>query len=295
VRVVVVASINVDLVVAVERLPAAGETVAGGRFARHGGGKGANQAVAAARLGADVAVVGAVGDDDLGAEALAELEREGIDVGAVQRLGGVPTGVAAIVVDRAGENQIAVASGANAALEPAAVEAALAERLTGPAGVVLLVHEIEPPAVAAGARAAAAAGWTVVLNPAPARALDPEVLAASPILTPNLAEARELSGEDAPEAAARALAGRTGAPVLVTLGAQGALLLDGDAVQRLPAPEVEAVDTTGAGDTVNGALAAELAGGRPIADAARFALAAAARSTTAPGARGGMPRRDDLA
>jgi ribokinase len=294
VRVVVVASINVDLVVAVEKLPAAGETVAGGRFARHGGGKGANQAVAAARLGADVAVVGAVGDDDLGTEALAELEAEGIDLAAVARLAGVPTGVAAIVVDRAGENQIAVASGANAELDPAAVEAAVRERLEDPPGVVLLVHEVLPEVVTAGARAAADAGWTVVLNPAPARALDQAVLDAHPVLTPNAAEARELTGEADPEAAARALAARTGAPVLVTLGGEGAVLLDGDAVERIPAPAVEAVDTTGAGDTVNGALAAELAAGRPIREAAAFALAAAARSTTAPGARGGMPRREDL-
>ena len=293
-RVVVVASINVDLVVAVQRLPAAGETVAGGRFARHGGGKGANQAVAAARLGADVAVVGAVGDDDLGEEALAGLEAEGIDVGGVARLEGVPTGVAAIVVDAAGENQIAVASGANAQLDPMSVQRAVADRLGAGRGVVLLGHEVPSGAVAAGARAAAAAGWMVVLNPAPARPLDADVLAAHPLLTPNRAEACELAGNDDADAAARALAARTGAPVLVTLGGDGALLADGEGVQRLPTPRVQVVDTTGAGDTVNGALAVELAGGRSLPDAARFALAAAARSTTAPGARGGMPRRDEL-
>src|SRR3954451_4368398 len=134
--VVVVGSINADLVVAVERLPAPGETVSGGRFARHGGGKGANQAVAAARLGATVAMIGAVGDDDLGEAALRELADEGVDVSGVVRLPGEPTGVALIAVDAAGENQIAVASGANAALTAAHVPA-----LDGD-GVVLLGHEV---------------------------------------------------------------------------------------------------------------------------------------------------------
>ena len=296
-RVVVVGSINVDLVVAVERLPAAGETVAGGRFAQHGGGKSANQAVAAARLGASVALVGAVGEDAMGDDAIAALEAEGIDVSGVARLD-APTGVALIVVDAAGENQIAVASGANAALDPDHVNAELA-RLLGTAppafpsrGIVLLGHEVSPAVVAAAASAAHAAGWPVVLNPAPARALPDAALA---VLTPNTSEAAQLTGSDDPEAAARALADRTGAAVLITLGADGALLLepDGEPV-RLPATRVDVVDTTGAGDTVNGALAAELAAGRSLVDAARFALRAAALSTTAPGARGGMPRRAEV-
>ena len=310
--VVVVGSVNADLVVSVSRLPRAGETVSGGTFARHGGGKGANQAVAAARLGARVAFVGAVGADDLGDEALRELEAEGVDVAAVARLDGVATGVAAIVVDERGENQIAVASGANAALGAGDVTRAL-ERLLAPAndghggpgraatgdddaaggrGVVLLGHEVPAAVVVAGIAGARSAGWTLVLNPAPARELPEDV--AGVILTPNADEARELAAEDGVEAAARALAARTGAPVLVTLGAEGALLLDGDRLERLPAPAVEVVDTTGAGDTVNGALAAELAAGRPLRDAVKLALTAAALSTRAPGARSGMPRRDEL-
>jgi len=304
-------------VVSVRRLPAAGETVTGGTFARHGGGKGANQAVAAARLGARVAFVGAVGADDLGDEALRELEAEGVDVSAVARLEGVATGVAAIVVDERGENQIAVASGANAALGADNVARAL-ERLLAPAadglaagdddaaggpgravacaeggrGIVLLGHEVPAAAVVAGIAAARSAGWPVVLNPAPARALPDDV--AGVVLTPNADEARDLAGEDGVEAAARALAARTGAPVLVTLGAEGALLLDGDRAERLHAPAVEVVDTTGAGDAVNGALAAELAAGRPLRDAVKLALTAAALSTRTPGARSGMPRRDEL-
>jgi ribokinase len=286
-RVVVVGSINADLVVVTERLPGPGETVSGGRFARHGGGKGANQAVAAARLGARVAMVGAVGADELGDAALRELEAEGVDVSAVARLD-EPTGVALIVVDADGENQIAVASGANAALTAGQV----ALTLDGD-GVVLLGHEVPDDVVIAGAEAAAAAGWTPILNPAPAREIPDRVLAAGPILTPNASEAARLTGEEDPEAAARKLRERTGAAVLVTLGARGALLLDRE-LERLGAPRVDVVDTTGAGDTVNGALAAELAAGRTLADAARFAIAAAAVSTGREGARGGMPRRDEL-
>jgi ribokinase len=287
--VVVVGSVNADLVVSVRRLPRPGETVAGGTFARHGGGKGANQAVAAARLGAQVAFVGAVGADDLGDEALAQLAAEGVDVSAAVRLDDVATGVAVIVVDERAENQIAVASGANAALTGAHVDAAL--DLDG-AGVVLLGHEVSEDAVLAGARAARAAGWTAILNPAPARPL-PDGLDGV-LLTPNADEARALTGEGDAEAAARGLAARTGAPVLVTLGGDGALLLD-ETFERLPAPRVAPVDTTGAGDTVNGALAAELAAGRPLRDAAAFAVRAAALSTQKAGAREGMPRRVEVA
>jgi ribokinase len=291
--VVVVGSVNADLVVSVGRLPQPGETVTGGTFARHGGGKGANQAVAAARMGARVALVAAVGADDLGDEALRELAAEGVDVSAVARLDGVPTGVAAIVVDEGGENQIAVASGANAELDGDVVEAALG-RLTAahPPGVVLLGHEVPDTAVAGGIRAARAAGRLAVLNPAPARPLPADVEGV--ILTPNADEARALAGERDVGEAARALAARTGAPVLVTLGAEGAVLLDEGRSGRLPAPAVGVVDTTGAGDAVNGALAAELAAGQPIAAAARFAIAAAALSTRAAGARAGMPRRDEV-
>jgi ribokinase len=291
-RVVVVGSVNVDLVVSVGQLPRAGETVAGGTFARHGGGKGANQAVAAARAGAEVAMVGAVGNDEMGHEALEELAGEGIDTTHVARLDGVPTGVALIVVDEAGENQIAVASGANAALDAPAVERGLAALLDSRDGLVLLGNEVPEAAVAAGLRAARAAGWQVVLNPAPARPAGADL--GGVVLTPNADEARTLAAEADVEAAARVLAARTSAPVLVTLGADGALLLDSDELQRHPAPPVSVVDTTGAGDTVNGALAAELAAGRPLTDAVRFALAAAALSTTAAGARTAMPRRDEV-
>ena len=283
-RVIIVGSINADLVVVTERLPAAGETTTGGTFAQHGGGKGANQAVAAARLGAEVTMVGAVGDDDLGGAALRALRDEGIDITQIAVVE-EPTGVALIVVDEHGENQIAVASGANAT-------AFLGELDLHGEGVMLLSHEVSAEVVERAARAAADAGWPVVLNPAPARALPDVPLA---VLTPNRTEAAELSGEDEPEAAARVLADRTGAAVLITLGADGALLLEpGTEPVRLPATKIDVVDTTGAGDTVNGALAAELANGASLKDAAAFALRAAAISTTKPGARGGMPRREEV-
>jgi ribokinase len=291
-RVLVIGSVNVDLVVSVARLPAPGETVTGGRLARHGGGKSANQAVAAARLGAAVELVAAVGDDDLGAEALAELEREGVGVARVARSARTPTGVALIVVDDAGENQIAVASGANAELGRDAVEPAPAA--AAPA-VVLLGLEVPDAAVRAGALAGAAAGARLVLNPAPARPLEDAVLDLGPILTPNAAEARALTGAPDAEAAARALVERTGAPVVVTLGADGALVAEpGGAAERIAALEVDVVDTTGAGDAFNGALAAELAAGAPLGGAARLAVTAAGLSCRAAGARAGMPRREDL-
>src|SRR4051794_25390369 len=164
-HVIVAGSINADLVVTLPRLPAAGETVAGGEFSRHGGGKGANQAVAAARMGARVTMVGAVGDDDLGSDAIAALEAEGIDASAVARLDGIATGVALIAVDSAGENQIAVASGANAAVDAGAVGSAVS---AADDGLLLLNHEVAEEVILAAARAAKG---RIVLNPAPARRL----------------------------------------------------------------------------------------------------------------------------
>ena len=273
----VVGSVNADLVVRLSRLPAPGETVSGGTFERHPGGKSANQAVAAARLGAQVAFVGAVGDDDLGADAVAALEHEGIDCSGVARLDDAPTGVALIVVDEAGENQIAVASGANARLADPA--------LPPGARIVLLGLEVPDEAILGAARAAGDA--RIVLNPAPARPLPDELLDRGPILTPNEAEACTLAGERDAKAAARTLEQRTGAPVVVTLGARGALV-SGEVIAP---PPVQVVDTTGAGDAFTGALAAELARGADIRAAVRFATAAAALSTRAAGAREGMPGR----
>ena len=278
-------------------MPAPGETVTGGSFARHLGGKGANQAVAAARLGAHVVFVGAVGDDEFGRSAVSDLASEGIDVSRVLVIESGSTGVAVIVVDEGGENQIAVASGANASIDAALVEAALGSDLAlgdAAGGVFLANLEIADEGVLAGARLAARAGMTVIVNPAPARELSGELMALRPILVPNQVEAEALTGEHDPQAAARILAARSGAAVIVTLGPAGALLVDEGVVELIPAPLVEVVDTTGAGDTFAGALAEEIAAGTPLIDAARFAVRAAALSVTVAGARGGMPSRADV-
>jgi ribokinase len=292
--VLVVGSVNVDLVVRAARLPRPGETVTGGHFAQHHGGKGANQAVAASRMGASVTFVGAVGDDEAGAAALAALRSEGIETSRVVVLPGVATGVALIVVDSEGENQIAVASGANALLDSGRVGAALAGHDMPAGGVYLANLEVPDDALLAGAEFAYRHGSRVVINSSPARPLPAELLAMRPIIVVNAGEAEALSGEARPELAGRALAARTGRTAIVTLGAGGALVFDGGRPARIPAPPVETVDATGAGDAFAGAFAAELAGGAQVIDAVRTAVAAGALSVTRPGARAGMPTRDDL-
>src|SRR4051794_38830116 len=214
VQVLVVGSVNVDLIMSVDVLPGPGETVTGGRFHQGGGGKGANQAVAAATAGAEALLVGAVGDDLHGREQRAALEAAGVDTMHVLDVAGAPTGVAFVTVAADGTNQIAVASGANAHLDPDL--AAYAVRALDPArAAVLLGFEVpDAPLIAAG-REAAGRGIPIVLNPAPARPLDDALAALGPVLTPNEQEARALGG-------AGPLAARTGAPVVVTRGGRGA-------------------------------------------------------------------------
>lgn len=298
--VLVVGAVNVDLVVVAPRLPGPGETVVGPGMERHGGGKGANAAVAAARAGAEVRYVGAVGADDLGAAALEELRAAGVDVTDVAVLDDVATGTALIVVDGKGENQIAVGAGANAQVDPAAVRAALA-RAAGWVGCVLVSTEIPAGAVAAAVQDAVAQGIPCVLNPAPVLPELGELLTLGPLVTPNAGELRDLSevlGGEGETVAARAaeLAARSSSPVVVTLGADGALVVEPDGVvTEIPAhapPQVR--DTTGAGDTFNGVLAAALAAGRPIGEAARRAGVAASLSVGAAGARAGMPSADEI-
>jgi ribokinase len=297
-RVVVVGSINVDLVVRGVRLPAPGETVTGGVFERHHGGKGANQAVAAARFGASTALVGAVGGDRFGEEARAALVEAGVDASSVATNVEGATGVAVILVDDAGENLIGVASGANGRLTAEEVTEALS-RLGPDAGDVLLVsREIPAAAVRAGLNAARAAGARTILDPAPADGLDATELALVNILTPNRGELSVVAR--AAVEPVEALAGRLLGPglvreaIVVTLGAEGALLVDAAGARRFPAPAVVAVDATGAGDAFNGVLAAMLAAGSSLDEAVGRAVAAATRSTTVAGAREGMPRRAEL-
>ncbi|MCD2147385.1 PfkB family carbohydrate kinase [Gordonia paraffinivorans] len=293
--VLVVGALNVDLVVAADRLPGPGETVVGPRLDKFGGGKGANAAIAAARMKVPVRYCGAVGDDELGREALAELSASGVDVTDVAVLDDVATGTALIVVDAAGENQIAVAAGANAALTPAHVRLAV-ERAEGWAGCVLVSTEISPAAVNAAVAAASEIGLLCVLNPAP---VHDEVVAsarAASVLTPNSSELRDLCTAlslqftDVGEAAAT-VARATGAYLVVTRGSHGALVAGPDGtVDHLPALTVSDVrDTTGAGDTFNGALAAALSSGMPVGAASTLAVRAASLSVRHVGARTGMP------
>jgi ribokinase len=284
----IIGSINVDLVVSADHLPAPGETVLGGRFAVHDGGKGANQAVAAARAGARVVMIGAVGSDPHGDRSLAALDIEGIDVSRVRRVADEPTGVALIAVGPRGENQIVVAPGANAAFElDEADRTAIRE-----AAVVLTNHEIPPAVTLASLAAARDAGAISILNPAPARALSADVLGMKAILTPNEHELVVAIGNEVTGSALDELAARNTAPVLVTQGPAGVILAEDGRRERFPGhPAPDVIDTTGAGDTFNGVLAAWLATGADLDTAVRAAVVAGALSVAAAGARGGMPTR----
>jgi ribokinase len=296
-RVIVVGSVNVDLVVRGGRLPAPGETVTGGLFERHDGGKGGNQAVAAARLGAFVHIIGAVGAESFGSEARAALAAQGVDVSGLATIPDAATGIALILVDAAGENVISVASGANRMVGAATVEAEL-DRLGTLAGdVVLVSNELAPSTVAAALRTARAAGARTILNPAPASGLDRALLRFVDLLTPNRGELAELSGGDSIDselaAAARSLPVRES--VIVTLGSAGALVVPREgAARNVPSISIEAVDSTGAGDAFNGALAAALAEGRDLDAAVRRAVTAGGLATTRAGAREGMPTAAEL-
>ena len=290
--VTVVGSLNEDVLVTVDRLPGRGETVIGSATRVAPGGKGANQAAAAGRLGPGVTMVGRVGDDPAGERQRAALAGLDVDVRTVLSTPGEPTGTATIPVEAAGgENLIVVVPGANAALGVEDVERAEVRE----AGVVLL--QLENPLSTVAAAAAAARG-TVVLNPAPARPLPSGLLSLVDVLVPNEHELVSLAGADQRErtpAELVRLARQLGAgAVVVTLGARGALLVptDGPALLQ-PPPEVSPVDTTGAGDCFCGALAQALARGEDLPAAGRYAVAAAAASTTGPGARGALP--DDAA
>jgi ribokinase len=295
-RVVVVGSVNVDLVVSVERLPGRGETVVGGRFARHHGGKGGNQAIAAARLGAATHFVGAVGDDQFGKEARAALEAGGVDLDGLITLPNHATGVALIVVDERGENSIAVAGGANAALTSVQVRQAMKRLELTRGDVVLVGHEIRTGATHEALRLARIAGATTILNPAPVGELGRETLDLADLLTPNEIELEALVGPGSASAGARRLLGPEPGrrAVLVSLGRRGGLLLAGKLARAIPAPAVTPIDTVGAGDALNGALAAGLAAGLALPDAARRAVVAASLAVTRAGAREGMPTTTEL-
>jgi len=293
----VLGSLNVDLVTHVPALPRPGETVLGDRLRTFGGGKGANQAVAAARLGGRVAMVGRVGSDAGGDSLLRQLERDGVNTAGVVRDGDEPTGAALIMVGAGGENLIAVAPGANGRVGAADVERALSA--AGPGGLLVLQLEIPMEAAAHALRGAASRGRRAVLNAAPAAALAPELLRGLEALVVNEPEAAALLRRPLEEAAgalaaARALHEAGARLAVVTLGAAGAALCDADG-PRLAAPfPVTAVDTTAAGDAFVGALAVGLATGLPAAEAVRLGCAAGAAAVTRAGAQDSLPGSADL-
>jgi ribokinase len=287
-RVVVVGSINMDLVTLAPRFASPGETILGERFLTVHGGKGANQAVAAARLGADVALIGAVGDDAFGIQLHDGLAHEGVSMEHVARTANCGSGTASITVAE-GENHIIVVPGANATVTPAQIERAQATLAS--ADAILVQMEIPLESVEATLRLGQRVGKPVILNPAPAQKLPLEWLKLARYLTPNQHELAILLGADASEDF-RALMQRAPAPVVLTRGGEGAWYRDGGEPMLQPGFEVEVVDTTGAGDTFNAALAVFLREGLPAA--VRKACAAAALSVTRLGAQGGMPTRAEL-
>lgn len=291
--VVVVGSVNADLVVGVDRRPAPGETVLGSDLATHPGGKGANQAVAAARLGGRAGIVGRVGDDGHGALLRGALAGDGVDLAHLVTTPGAPTGVALITVGPDGDNSIIVSPGANARLGPDDVEAARA-MITG-ASVVSVQLEVPLPAVRAAAGIAARAGARVVLNLSPAAPVPGELLALCDPLVVNAHEAAFLlgGGGDARTMAA-ALAGSGPRSAVVTLGAGGAVVADGAGTTAIPSPKADAVDTTGAGDAFTAALCLRLARGDSLRDAARYAARAGAAAVRRPGAQSSFPTPDEL-
>ena len=294
-RVVVLGSLNVDLVTRVRRLPRPGETVSGDDLRRHPGGKGANQAVAAARAGARVRMVGACGTDDAGEVVLAGLVDDGVDVSRVRRLADVPTGTATILVEDGGENVIAIGPGANAHWED--VDVADALRGIAPGDVLLLQLEVPLAVTLAAARTARAAGAVVVLNAAPLEASVPRLLDDVDLLVVNEHEIRAVCGvaDGVSGSLAVALASSAGLDVVVTLGADGALLCrPGQPPEQCAAPAVDALDTVGAGDTFAGYLAAGLADGQHHLPAVRRAVTAASVAVTRHGAQTAIPLAADL-
>ena len=290
--ILVVGSSNIDLVASVDRLPSRGETVLGYRFAQSFGGKGANQAVAAARAGAEVAFLSKLGADANGRLIEQHLAAQGLSRPILLRDAEFPTGVAMILVDHSGENQIAVVPGSNGRLTPADLRQH--RELIAGARVLLLQMEIPRETVFEALRLGRECGLTTILNPAPAAPLPSDLLRLIDILTPNESEAQALTGSADPAEAARILTDRGVGTVVVTCGANGAFLATGNDVTHIPGFLVETIDSTGAGDAFNGAVACAVAEGVPIKSAIVRANAAGALATTGRGAQESMPTKDDI-
>ncbi|MBJ2270136.1 ribokinase [Pseudomonas sp. MF6772] len=295
--VVVVGSLNMDLVTRASRLPRGGETLVGQSFATVPGGKGANQAVAAARLGAEVAMIGCIGSDAYGAQLRDALLVEGIDCQAVSEVPG-SSGVALIVVDDSSQNAIVIVAGSNGQLTPASLLAF--DAVLQAAEVIVCQLEVPMDTVGYALKRGRELGKTVILNPAPASGpLPADWYACIDYLIPNESEASALSGVpvdslDSAKVAATHLLKAGAGKVIVTLGSQGALFADGQGFEHLLAPKVQAVDTTAAGDTFVGGFAAALASGQSEAEAIRFGQVAAALSVTRAGAQPSIPTLHDV-
>lgn len=287
--VVVLGSVNVDYIVTLDHLPRPGETVGNGILRIHQGGKGANQAVAAAQFGACTHLVGVVGDDVAGDAALTALIEVGVGTDHVRR-DRVPTGTALIMVNRQGTNVIAVAPGANQFV----VASDSATLLEAETGVFVSGFEVPLDEAVLAILAAQHRGWTTILNPAPAVPIPDALRGSGLLIVPNETELRTLTCLDEEEDAARALARWAGAPVVVTLGERGALIVDDKETIRVFAPRVEAVDTTGAGDVFIGVMAGALAGAHELLTAVQYGVAAASVSVTIRGARAPVPKHTRL-
>jgi len=285
------------MIIRVPQIPRPGETLLGGTFSTAAGGKGANQAVSAARAGGRVTFVARLGSDVFGDQAAAGFKKEKINLKYLVRDPKAPSGVALIFVSEQGENSIGVAGGANTRLSPADIRAAAPA--IKDADMVLLQLETPIPTVIAAAKLAKKAGVPVLLNPAPAQALPDELLANVSILTPNETEAAALTGIEVTNTAsaaraAEALRARGVPTVIITLGAKGAWVASPEGAEHVSGFEVKAVDSTAAGDTFNGALAVRLSEGAPLREAVRFAHASAAISVTRLGAQPSIPDRDEI-
>lgn len=295
-KLVVLGSINADHILNLKSFPAPGETVTGNQYQVAFGGKGANQAVAAGRSGADIAFIACVGDDDTGERVRQQLSKDGIDTSPVRVISGESTGVALIFVNGEGENVIGIHAGANAALSPLLVEAQ--KTLIADASALLMQLESPVESVFAAAQIANNNNTTVILNPAPARQLPDELLALVDIITPNETEAETLTGirvdndTDAAKAA-QALHDKGIEMVIITLGQRGVWASVNGQGTRIPGFNVKAIDTIAAGDTFNGALVTALLEDKPLKDAIRFAHAAAAIAVTRKGAQPSVPWRSE--
>ena len=293
--ILVIGSSNTDMVIRVSELPRPGQTVAGDDFQIFGGGKGANQAIAARRAGAAVKFVAAIGDDDFGKSSLDTFAAEGIETSSIQVLGDTPSGVALIFVDDSGENCIGVAPGANGCLTPESLQSQ--QYAFDDAELLLIQLETPLDTVAAALQMANARDLPVILNPAPAQQLADSFLQGLYCITPNESEAELLSGitvtdQKSAIEAAEALRQQGVENVIVTMGSQGALLCNAEGTHFQSAEEVQVVDTTGAGDTFNGVLAARIASGTSLRSAMETAVRAATMSVQTAGAIASIPHLD---